>query len=77
MMKIKFKKRYLINSMHKAIMNTDYDLAKEIAMELQDISYILWKHKKDVPFWIKENLLLFNKVFGWIKQEKDCNEEFE
>lgn len=61
------KKRWT-RQLHEAINNADYELAKEVATELQDVSYILWKKKKEVPFWIKENLLLFNKIFGWIKQ---------
>lgn len=77
MIKIKFMRKAWESQMKKAIINRDYEMAKDVAVNLQDASYIFWKKKKPIPFWIKEKLALFNYYFGWIKQEKDCNEEYE
>lgn len=66
-----FKKMRWTKQMAKAVVYNDYEMATKVATKMQNLATKYWEKKKNIPYWLCENLTMYNRVFGWIKQEEE------
>lgn len=68
---VKIKKSKWAKGMNDAVNTESYVKATEIAMAIQDASYLMYRHCIDVPEWMKNILRQYNANFGWIKESEN------